>query len=1231
MTKIKKLAAIALAFLMVFASVSVLASAWNANTDDGKKLTITTKYLRYINGEWQETETVKRGEVVKARVYITSSYYVGNGDLLFFYNKDFFEDSYPSTATALTVNTETYSANGKVYGSKSASTAAQDMYDAGKIDESFLNSHNFFMVSYGFTSGLTNQRFKATQWFCEFDLTVKADAAAGSTGSLFAVESTARSEAFTLGKISVSKVQRDKAVGDAVDMANWTAELNFEKKSVSLYENYINVTFNANGGKIDDSSATYEVGGEVGDALTAPTPTKVNANFRGWAVKGTVDIVTISQFPAQDTEYVALWDERISGDEKVSFKTEIFRYDETTSKWIYTERVKPGEQVKARVYIDTNYFTNSGGIMLFYDNDFFTDSVAYHVQTPVVFNTDADSSAVVTGSTGMWSKITYERSTSLQNMVSNNYITKDFVDNHTVYTVNYIFNPATGTKLSGDKWFMEFDLTVSEDASGTGNFFMVEETVQTMDRQLAYCNIPLSSDGGDVRNNIALSQFTANIVVDDTHSVSTYSTITLDANGGTFDNDDTTFVYPADAGIVADIGDAVDASLIPEVSKPGSTLAGWVDASVADPTEDDIIALPEALGYEDISLKAYWVGNSKMTFIDADGTTTKTVVGGDEFEAVTAADKEGHYFAGWTTDPTYEKVTGLPDVYPMEDTTYYAVYSTHSYEIRYYVSVQGKNGFEYVSSLNSEYGSVVTATPPAYKVPEGYAMSAAYTDPTLKTPLEEGATVPVGGLKLYFAVVPNTYDVIFDANGGKFADGTVKKTVPTKFDDRIAIPAAPTYEGYEFTGWSPDVSAFLNTAATVTYTATWTPKTYDAKFYSEGTLHDTIPTEFGAEIDEPQDPDREGYVFLGWSPEIPDTMPAKDMIFNAKWEKETYTVSFDAGKGTFADGGSVASSELPYEEAITAPSTNPTRDGFTFLGWAKSTTPDTVVTNYGKVGVGGESFVAVWGSAEHKVTFYSYDVDEHTDITEDTFKYAYAEDDLVAGETIVFPATNPEIEHFVFKGWVDKDGNSVKAGIKMPDEDFDIYAKFERVTVKLVPKTGSTTVVERDGAIEQLSDNSVTPDRVEPATAGNYNNWFIYGLKERITKTELEQSYVDVLGDGRIVVTPIKPGINTVVGTGSVVKVYDNVTNELVETFYIVIFGDLDGDAIIDSSDVSSASAENLGTTSWSNDETLAYMFKAANIRKDKIINQADVRFIYDHSLNNGTINQVTGSINYSD
>ena len=118
MTKIKRLVAVVLSLLMIFASVSSVASAaaWDATTSDGFALDVTTKIFRQVDGEWIETDKVKAGETVKARVYLNTDFFTNGGDLVFFYNADFFSDSYSADKNALAVNTAFYT--GEAYGIK---------------------------------------------------------------------------------------------------------------------------------------------------------------------------------------------------------------------------------------------------------------------------------------------------------------------------------------------------------------------------------------------------------------------------------------------------------------------------------------------------------------------------------------------------------------------------------------------------------------------------------------------------------------------------------------------------------------------------------------------------------------------------------------------------------------------------------------------------------------------------------------------------------------------------------------------------------------------------------------------------------------------------------------------------------------------------------------------------------------------------------------------------------
>ena len=101
------------------------------------------------------------------------------------------------------------------------------------------------------------------------------------------------------------------------------------------------------------------------------------------------------------------------------------------------------------------------------------------------------------------------------------------------------------------------------------------------------------------------------------------------------------------------------------------------------------------------------------------------------------------------------------------------------------------------------------------------------------------------------------------------------------------------------------------------------------------------------------------------------------------------------------------------------------------------------------------------------------------------------------------------------------------------------------------------------------------------------------------------------------------------IGTGSVIKVYDKHGTEseeddtLVEQFTVVVYGDVNGDSTIDNFDASIVSNDSLRIIDRS------FMLKAADIRRDNRINATDVSLICDHFANQGTINQVTGLIEY--
>jgi alpha-tubulin suppressor-like RCC1 family protein len=66
--------------------------------------------------------------------------------------------------------------------------------------------------------------------------------------------------------------------------------------------------------------------------------------------------------------------------------------------------------------------------------------------------------------------------------------------------------------------------------------------------------------------------------------------------------------------------------------------------------------------------------------------------------------------------------------------------------------------------------------------------------------------------------------------------------------------------------------------------ATFSANSYTITFDSDGgSAVDPITQPFGSPIVVPADPTLEGYTFAGWSPELPETMPAQDLIVTAQY------------------------------------------------------------------------------------------------------------------------------------------------------------------------------------------------------------------------------------------------------------------------------------------------------------------------------------------------------------
>ncbi len=187
-------------------------------------------------------------------------------------------------------------------------------------------------------------------------------------------------------------------------------------------------------------------------------------------------------------------------------------------------------------------------------------------------------------------------------------------------------------------------------------------------------------------------------------------------------------------------------------------------------------------------------------------------------------------------------------------------------------------------------------------------------------------------LTLYANWILNVHGIHFDSNGGSAVDA-----IMTGYNTALTAPLDPVREGYVFMGWTRDLDTEipyvfdLMPDESVYLTAIWhNTLTFNTHGASE---IDPITLLAGTEIAEPETPIREGHTFMGWYADdayaeefVFSVMPNSNTTIHAKWEINTYTVTFDARGGSPLD-----EITLPYGSSLSNYDTALETD--VFYGW----------------------------------------------------------------------------------------------------------------------------------------------------------------------------------------------------------------------------------------------------------------------------------------------------------
>ena len=372
-------------------------------------------------------------------------------------------------------------------------------------------------------------------------------------------------------------------------------------------------------------------------------------------------------------------------------------------------------------------------------------------------------------------------------------------------------------------------------------------------------------------------------------------TITFDTDGGS--NVDS---------ITQDYGSAVVKPLDP--TKTGYTFAGW------DKT------IPATMPAENITIKAKWDINQYTITFDTDGGSVVSPITqdyGTRIDKPSEPTREGYTFMVWDN--------AIPNTMPAHDMLIKALWKINKYTVTF-----DSDGGSNIDPITLDYGSVITK--PSNPTKTGHIFGGWFKDGTL---FDFNATLTMD-ITLKANWIKDDFIVKFDTDGGS----SIADKTNNKWNDKVLEGAiAPTKTGHTFNAWKYNNTVVTentkysdlagdNVPTSITLKADWNVNQYTISFNTDGGNNiPSITQDFGSDVVAPNNPTKTGYTFAGWDKVVPSTMPSSDLNIKALWKINKYTITFDTNGGSNID-----SITRDYGSTIVKPS-NPTRDGYTFIGW----------------------------------------------------------------------------------------------------------------------------------------------------------------------------------------------------------------------------------------------------------------------------------------------------------
>lgn len=411
----------------------------------------------------------------------------------------------------------------------------------------------------------------------------------------------------------------------------------------------------------------------------------------------------------------------------------------------------------------------------------------------------------------------------------------------------------------------------------------------------------------------------------------------------------------------------------------------------------------------------------------------------DDFDFISLVNKTtGYTFDGWYTEKnvgTGTKVTGIK-AGSTGDITIYAHWALDEYTITYH----NANG---VTNTNATTYTVETDTFEIFDISKnGYNFDGWYSDSAFETPVSEIAKGTTGNIDLYAKWTPIEYTIEYVLYGGTYAEGV---TNPSKYtiEDEITFNA-PTLSGYVFDGWYTNaeynnkVEKLDGNVGNITLYAKWIHISTITFVTNGGSSIASITYPAGTSLDLPS-ATKNYYDFAGWYTDealsakfTSSVMPNDDTILYAKYTPTAYTITYVLNGGTNAQNAVV---KYTIEDTVTL--LNPSKTGYTFVGWFTDDKFTSSVVTKLENEHGDKTFYANYQINQYTISF---NTNGGTEVEAITQNY----------QTSVTAPSAPAKNGYKFEGWYSDSALKNKYTFTtMPASDVTLYAKWSLETYNI--------------------------------------------------------------------------------------------------------------------------------------------------------------------------------------